>query len=48
MFIFAKRAAPFRGKNLPLHYFGAGFVIVWCISMLHAAHRVVIQHFVSF
>ncbi|EFC55512.1 hypothetical protein ENTCAN_07686 [Enterobacter cancerogenus ATCC 35316] len=30
MFIFAKRAAPFRGKNLSLHRFGARDAQCWC------------------
>jgi hypothetical protein len=48
MFVFAKRAAPFKGKNVPLHYFGARNVIVWCSSMLRAVHRPQAQHFVGF
>jgi hypothetical protein len=30
MFIFAKRAAPFKGKNLPLHRNGARDEVSWC------------------
>ena len=30
LFIFAKRAAPFRGINLPLHRFGATDELCWC------------------
>jgi len=30
LFIFAKRAAPFRGNNLSLHRFGAADDLRWC------------------
>ncbi|WP_312742474.1 hypothetical protein [Cedecea neteri] len=31
MFIFAKRAAPFKGKDVPVHYNGAYDVAFWCM-----------------
>jgi hypothetical protein len=35
MFIFAKCAAPFKGKYLPLHQVGARDVVYWCSVKLH-------------
>ncbi|QIX94679.1 hypothetical protein [Cedecea sp. FDAARGOS_727] len=34
MFIFAKRAAPFKGKDMPLHRNGACDVAFWCMNFL--------------
>jgi len=33
LFIFAKRAAPFRGKNICLHRFGATDELRWCANV---------------
>ncbi|EFE08296.1 hypothetical protein CIT292_08173 [Citrobacter youngae ATCC 29220] len=37
LFIFAKCAAPFGGKNISLHFSGATFAQRWCDQVAHSA-----------
>ncbi|THE41603.1 hypothetical protein DJ535_05345 [Citrobacter murliniae] len=37
LFIFAKCAAPFRGKNILLHFLGATSDPLWCDQVAHSS-----------
>ena len=37
LFIFARCAAPFGGKNILLHFPGATYAQLWCDQVAHSA-----------